>query len=150
MASLRQSVGIDLRRESVPDATTLLKFRHLLEKHCLNEPLFATVGRVLQGSGMILKTGTIVDASLIVALSSTKNAEKKRDPEMHQTRKGKQWYFGMKRHLGVDSQSSLAYGEIDAVKRARTAISQKSEPESNTSLVSSNGCGDLRKCATVD
>jgi len=98
--------------EAVPDATTLLKFRRLLEKHNLNEQLFAEVGRALQGSGMTLKTGTIVDATIIAAPSSTKNAEKKRDPEMHQTRKGQQWYFGMKLHIGVDSQSGLAHSAV--------------------------------------
>lgn len=110
--SLRQFAGIDLGCEAVPDATTLLKFRRLLEKHKLNEQIFATVGRVLQGSGMIVKTGTIVDATIIGAPSSTKNEEKKRDPEMHQTRKGQQWYFGMKLHIGVDSQSGLAHSAM--------------------------------------
>jgi len=93
----------------VSDAMTLLKFRRLLEKHNLNEKLFAEVGRVLQDSGMTLMTGTIVDATIIAVPSSTKNAEKKRDPEMHQTRKGQQWYFGMKLHIGVDSQGGLAH-----------------------------------------
>ena len=111
-ASLRRFVGIDLGREAVPDATTLLKFRHLLEEKKLAEQLFAEVGRVLQGSGMTLKTGTIVDATIITAPSSTKNADKQRDPEMHQTRKGKQWYFGMKLHIGVDSQSGLAHSAV--------------------------------------
>jgi IS5 family transposase len=108
-ASLRRFVGIDLGREAAPDATTLLKFRRLLEQHKLGEKLFAEAGRVLQESGMTLKTGTIVDATLIAAPSSTKNADKQRDPEMHQTKKGKQWHFGMKLHIGVDSQSGLAH-----------------------------------------
>lgn len=112
IASLRHFAGIDLGCEAVPDATTLLKFRRLLEKHNLNEKLFAEVGRVLQASGMALKTGTIVDATIIAAPSSTKNTEKKRDPEMHQTRKGQQWYFGMKLHIGVDSQSGLAHSAV--------------------------------------
>lgn len=111
-ASLRSFVGIDLGREPVPDATTLLKFRHLLEQHQLGERLFAEVGRVLQLSGITLKTGTIVDATLIAAPSSTKNAKKERDPEMHQTRKGKQWHFGMKLHIGVDSQSGLTHSAV--------------------------------------
>jgi len=111
-ASLRRFVGIDLGRESAPDATTLLKFRHLLEKHKLGEQLFAEVGRVLQGSGMTLKTGTIVDATIIAAPSSTKNSQQERDPEMRQTRKGKQWYFGMKLHIGVDSQSGLTHSAV--------------------------------------
>jgi IS5 family transposase len=111
-ASLRRFVGIDLGCEAVPDATTLLKFRHLLEQHKLGEKLFAEVGRVLQGSGMSLKTGTIVDATIIAAPSSTKNRNQERDPEMHQTRKGKQWHFGMKLHIGVDSQSGLTHSAV--------------------------------------
>lgn len=111
-ASLRRFAGIDLGREAVPDATTLLKFRHLLEERQLGERLFAEAGRVLQDSGMTLKTGTIVDATIIAAPSSTKNADKERDPEMHQTRKGRQWYFGMKLHIGVDSQSGLAHSAV--------------------------------------
>jgi transposase, IS5 family len=111
-ASLRRFAGIDLGNEPVPDATTMLKFRRLLEQHQLPEQLFAEVGRVLQDSGMTLKTGTIVDATIIAAPSSTKNADKQRDPEMHQTRKGRQWYFGMKLHIGVDSQSGLAHSAV--------------------------------------
>ena len=111
-ASLRRFAGIDLGREPVPDATSLLRLRHLLERHKLGEKLFAEAGRVLQASGMTLKTGTIVDATLIAAPSSTKNEKKERDPEMHQTRKGKQWYFGMKLHIGVDSQSGLAHSAV--------------------------------------
>jgi IS5 family transposase len=108
-ASLRRFAGIDLGREPVPDATSLLRFRHLLEKHKLGEELFGAAGQVLQENGMTLKTGTIVDATLIAAPSSTKNEKKERDPEMHQTKKGNQWYFGMKLHIGVDSQSGLAH-----------------------------------------
>lgn len=110
--SLRRFAGIDLGREPVPDATSLLRFRHLLEQRKLGEKLFAEVGRVLQDSGMTLKTGTIVDATIIAAPSSTKNEDKQRDPEMHQTKKGKQWYFGMKLHIGVDSQSGLAHSAM--------------------------------------
>jgi IS5 family transposase len=111
-ASLRRFVGIDLGREPVPDATTMLKFRRLLGEHKLGEQLFATVGEVLQQGGFRLKTGTIVDATIIGAPSSTKNADNARDPEMHQTRKGQQWYFGMKLHIGVDSQSGLAHSAV--------------------------------------
>lgn len=111
-ASLRGFVGIDLGVEPVPDATTMLRFRRLLNDHKLGERLFAKVGEVLQASGLKLKTGTIVDATIIGAPSSTKNAEKARDPEMYQTRKGQQWYFGMKLHIGVDSQSGLAHRAV--------------------------------------
>ena len=110
--SLRRFVGIDLGRERVPDATTLLKFRRLLNEHKLGEQLFAKVGEVLQARGMKLGKGTIVDATIIGAPSSTKNAEKARDPEMHQTRKGQQWYFGMKMHIGVDSRSGLVHSAV--------------------------------------
>ena len=110
--ALRRFVGIDLGRERVPDATTLLKFRRLLEKHKLGEALFAKVGQVLQAQGLKVGTGTIVDATIIGAPSSTKNSGKQRDPEMHQTRKGQQWYFGMKLHIGVDSHSGLAHSAV--------------------------------------
>jgi transposase, IS5 family len=110
--ALRGFVGIDLGRERVPDGTTLLKFRRLLEKHQLGEQLFAAVGQVLQARGLRVGTGTIVDATIIGAPSSTKNVAKARDPEMHQTRKGQQWYFGMKLHIGVDSRTGLAHSAV--------------------------------------
>lgn len=110
--SLRRFAGIDLGRESVPDATTILNFRKLLNQHKLGEALFAQVGAVLQSKGFKLNTGTIVDATIIGAPSSTKNADKARDPDMHQTRKGQQWYFGMKLHIGVDSQSGLTHHAV--------------------------------------
>ncbi|MDE1998301.1 MAG: IS5 family transposase [Burkholderiales bacterium] len=111
-ASLRSFVGIDLGRERVPDGTTLLKFRRLLEQHQLGEALFAKVGEVLQGHGLKVGAGTIVDATIIGAPSSTKNADKQRDPQMHQTKKGNQWYFGMKLHIGVDSHWGLAHSAV--------------------------------------
>jgi IS5 family transposase len=110
--ALRRFVGIDLGRERVPDATTLLKLRRLLEKHRLGEQLFATVGQELQARGLKVGTGTIVDATIIGAPSSTKNADKARDPEMHQARKGKQYFFGMKLHIGVDSRTGLAHSAV--------------------------------------
>lgn len=111
-ASLRSFVGIDLGRERVPDGTTLLKFRRLLEKEKLGEALFAKVGQVLQARGLKVGAGTIVDATIISAPGSTKNARKERDPQMHQTRKGKQWHFGMKLHIGVDSHWGLAHSAV--------------------------------------
>ena len=111
-ASLRRFVGIDLGREPVPDATTLLKFRRLLNDNKLGEALFSKVGQELQARGFKLNTGTIVDATIIGAPSSTQNADKARDPEMHQTRKGQQWHFGMKLHIGVDSQSGLTHSAV--------------------------------------
>ena len=111
-ASLRRFVGIDLGREPIPDATTMLKFRKLLNDNQLGEALFAKVGQELQERGFKVNTGTIVDATIISAPSSTKNADRARDPEMRQTRKGQLWYFGMKLHIGVDSQSGLAHSAV--------------------------------------
>ena len=105
----REFCRIDLGRERVPDATTLLHFRHLLERHGLGSAMFAKIGELLMANGMKLSGGTIVDATLIAAPPSTKNQEKSRDPEMHQTKKGNEWHFGMKLHIGTDSQSGLIH-----------------------------------------
>jgi len=110
--SLRQFVGIDLGREPVPDETTMCKFRHLMEKHNLGDQLFHLVNQYLQENGLKVSRGTIVDASIISAPSSTKNKKKERDPEMRQTRKGNQWYFGMKAHIGVDSRTKLIHSVV--------------------------------------
>jgi transposase, IS5 family len=107
--AMRRFVGVDLGREPVPDETTVCKFRHLLETHDLGEQLFALIGEYLEENGLKVSTGTIVDATIINAPSSTKNKDGKRDPDMHQTKKGNQWYFGMKAHIGVDSQSKLIH-----------------------------------------
>lgn len=107
--AMRQFAGIDLGREPVPDETTVCKFRHLLEQHNLGQAIFARVGEVLQARGFKLNAGTIVDATLISAPQSTKNASGQRDPEMGSTRKGKKWYFGMKAHIGVDHSSKLIH-----------------------------------------
>ncbi len=100
---------IDLAAEGVPDATTLLKFRRLLETHDLCKGLFTAINADLTARGLMMREGTLVDATLIAAPPSTKNKEKKRDPEMHQTRKGQQWYFGMKAHIGADRDSKLVH-----------------------------------------
>jgi IS5 family transposase len=105
----REFCCFDLGRERIPDATTLLKFRHLMERHQIGAALFAKVGELLQAGGLKLSGGTIVDATLIAAPPSTKNEQQARDPEMHQSKKGKQWHFGMKVHIGVDSQSGLIH-----------------------------------------
>lgn len=110
--SMRSFVGIDLGREGAPDETTVCKFRHLLEQHDLGKRLFEEVGRHLQDKGLKVSTGTIVDASIINAPSSTKNADKARDPEMHQTSKRKQWFFGMKVHVGVDKDTGLVHSAV--------------------------------------
>ena len=109
---LRQFVGIDLGQEPVPDETTVCKFRHLLEEHKLGGEMLETVNLHLQGKGVRISSGTIVDATIIHAPSSTKNREEKRDPEMHQTKKGNQWYFGMKAHVGVDSKTKLVHSAV--------------------------------------
>lgn len=107
--AMRDFVGIDLGREPVPDETTVCKFRHLMEKNELGAELFHSVSQYLEENGLRVNKGTIVDATIINAPSSTKNRKKERDPEMRQTRKGNQWYFGMKAHIGVDSRTKLIH-----------------------------------------
>jgi transposase, IS5 family len=107
--ALRDFVGIDLSRESVPDATTLLKFRRLLLANDLTKALFDEINAHLAEQGLLMRAGTIVDATIIAAPSSTKNQGNTRDPEMHQTKKGNQWHFGMKAHIGVDAESGLVH-----------------------------------------
>ncbi len=108
IASLRAFAGLSLS-ESIPDETTILNFRHLLEENDLAEDILAAVNKLLARKGLLLKKGSIVDATIIAAPSSTKNAEGERDPEMHQTKKGNQWHFGMKAHIGVDAESGLVH-----------------------------------------
>jgi IS5 family transposase len=117
--AMRSFVGIDLGQEPVPDQTTVMRFRHLLEEHRLGQAIFEEVGRLLLERGLRLSKGTIVDATIIAAPSSTKNAGKQRDPEMHQTKKGKQWHFGMKMHIGVDSRTKAIHAVV--VTPANTA-----------------------------
>ena len=107
--AMRTFLNIDFINESVPDATTLLKFRHLLEKHNIGEMIFADINARLENAGLIMHGGTIVDATIISAPSSTKNASGERDPEMHQVKKGNQWYHGMKVHTGVDAGTGFVH-----------------------------------------
>ena len=107
--SIRRFVGIDLAREAAPDATTLLKFRHLLETQGLTRTIFETINAHLAQKGLMMREGTIVDATLIAAPPSTKNRDRARDPDMHQAKKGNQWHFGMKAHIGVDLDSGLVH-----------------------------------------
>jgi transposase, IS5 family len=107
--SIREFVGIDLARESAPDATTLLKFRRLLEDHGLTARLFDDINALLSERGLLLREGTMVDATIIAAPPSTKNKAEARDPEMHQTKKGNAWHFGMKAHIGADTESGLVH-----------------------------------------
>ena len=110
--AMRNFAGIDLSSEGVPDATTLLHFRHLLERFDLTKSIFEEINGYLHKRKASLREGTIVDATIIAAPSSTKNREGQRDPAMHQTRKGNQWYFGMKAHVGVDAQSGLTHSLV--------------------------------------
>ena len=100
--SMRRFAGIELLGHDIPDESTILRFRHLLEQHQLTEQIFAEIRSLLEEKRLLLKSGTIVDATIIAAPPSTKNEQKARDPEMHQTRKGKDWHFGMKAHIGAD------------------------------------------------
>lgn len=108
IASLRSFARLNLN-EAIPDETTILNFRHLLEANDLADDIFRAVNALLARKGLLLKRGSIVDATIIAAPSSTKNAEGERDPEMHQTKKGEQWFFGMKAHIGVDADSGLVH-----------------------------------------
>ena len=108
-AAIQLFMGIDLGRDAVPDATTLLRFRRLLETHSLTQQIFAAVNYQLASKGLYLKEGTVVDATIIAAPPSTKNKSKSRDPQMRSTKKGNQYYFGMKAHIGADAASGLVH-----------------------------------------
>ena len=107
--AMRSFVGVNFHEEQAPDATTLLKFRHLLEEYQLGEKMFQAINGLLEANGCMMRGGTIVDATLIGAGTSTKNVSGKRDPEMHSTKKGNQWYFGMKAHIGVEACSGYTH-----------------------------------------
>src|SRR5712671_3907907 len=118
---LRRFAGVDLGRAPVPDESTILQFRHLLENHELGGAMLNAVNQYLESRGIRITTGTIVDATIIHAPSSTKNRSGERDPEMHQTRKGKQWYFGLKAHIGVDSKR----GHVHSVCTSAASVADK-------------------------
>jgi transposase, IS5 family len=120
-AALRRFAGVDLGRAPAPDETTILNFRHLLEEHDLCGAMLDAVNVYLHSRGIRIGTGTIVDASIIHAPSSTKNAQQERDPEMHQTKKGNQWYFGMKAHIGVDSKE----GHVHSLCSSAASVADK-------------------------
>jgi IS5 family transposase len=117
--AMRRFLGLDFAVEQVADATTLLHFRHLLEEHKLGEKLLAAQNEIFEEQGWIMRGGSIVDATIIAAPSSTKNATGQRDPEMHQTKKGNQWYFGMKAHIGIGQGSMPAPGTFTRSRRPR-------------------------------
>jgi IS5 family transposase len=110
--AMREFAGIDLSQQDVPDATTLLKFRRLLEEHELGAAILAEVNALLTERGLLMRHGTVVDATIIAAPSSTKNSKGERDPEMHQAKKGNEWHFGMKMHTGVDADSGLVHNVV--------------------------------------
>ena len=107
--AMRRFAGIELGDDRIPDETTILNFRHLLERHGLTEAIFAGVNAYLADKGITLRSGTLVDATIIDAPSSTKNKARARDPEMSSTKKGNDWYFGMKAHIGVDAESGVTH-----------------------------------------
>jgi IS5 family transposase len=119
---MRRFAKVELGEDGIPDESTILRFRHLLEKHRLTEAIFEAVKDLLAKHGLLLRSGTIVDATIIAAPSSTKNATKTRDPEMKQTRKGNQWYFGMKLHVGTDRRGTVH--TVTATNAAASDIGQ--------------------------
>jgi transposase, IS5 family len=123
--SMRRFARVELGDDVVPDETSLLRFRHLLEQHALSQTLFEEVRELLEERGLFLRSGTIVDATIIAAPASTKNADQARDPEMKQTRKGKNWHFGMKLHVGTDKRGIVH--TVRATDAAVADISQLSE-----------------------
>ena len=124
--AMREFIGIDLSREQVPDATTLLKFRRRLEENKLTEAMFKQVAEHLGKRGLLMREGTLVDATIIAAPPSTKNKDNERDPEMHQTKKGNQWHFGMKAHIGVDAESGLVHS-VHATPANESDVAQAHE-----------------------
>lgn len=108
----RDFAGLDIGIDHLPDESTILRFRHLLEEHGIAEQILTVVNQMLEAQGLLLRAGTVVDATIIAAPSSTKNKEGKRDPQMHQTKKGNQWHFGMKMHIGVDADSGLVHTAV--------------------------------------
>jgi len=114
----REFAGLDMGEDHLPDESTILRFRHRLEAHNLSVQILATVNAMLTAKGLLLKQGTVVDATLIAAPSSTKNSTGTRDPEMHQTRKGNQWHFGRKAHIGADADSGLVHSVVTTAANA--------------------------------
>jgi IS5 family transposase len=129
--SMRRFAGIELLGHDIPDETTILRFRHLLEEHHLTERIFAQIRSLLEEKRLLLKSGTIVDATIIAAPPSTKNSAGARDPEMHQTKKGKDWHFGMKAHIGTDrhgivhSMSTTAANVHDSTQMSKLLHGQE-------------------------
>ncbi len=119
---MRRFCGFIQGEHAIPDETTILHFRHLLEKHDLPPQIFAAVTRLIEENGLLLKKGTIVDATIIHAPTSTKNADGKRDPEMSSTKKHNQWYFGMKAHVGTDTETGVAHTLVTTTARVHDSV----------------------------
>jgi len=139
----REFAGLDMGEDSVPDESTILRFRHMLEAHNLSEQILGTVNAMSSANGLLLKQGTVVDATLIAAPSSTKNQDGKRDPEMHQTKKGNQWHFGMKAHVGVDADSGLVHSVVSTAANAHD-VTQALLHGQETDVFADAGYGGLR------
>ena len=151
--ALRGFAGIALNRDPIPDATTVLHFRHWLERHDLAKGLFDEVCAMLEERGLLMRQGTIVDATIIAAPSSTKNKEKARDPEMHQTKKGNQWHFGMKAHIGVDVASRLVHtvvgtaaNEADVTQTAKLLHGQEEDVFGDAGYTGADKRPELADC----
>jgi transposase, IS5 family len=151
--ALRGFAGIALNRDPIPDATTVLHFRHWLERHDLAKGLFDEVCAMLEERGLLMRQGTIVDATIIAAPSSTKNKEKARDPEMHQTKKGNQWHFGMKAHIGVDVASGLVHtvvgtaaNEADVTQTAKLLHGQEEDVFGDAGYTGADKRPELADC----
>lgn len=148
--AMRKFAGIDFMTENVPDETTLCKFRHLLEENGLNKLFFDAVNRVMVATGHMMKGGTIVDATIINAPSSTKNAEQARDPEMHQTKKGNEWRFGMKCHAGVDAFSGLVHTiEVTAANEHDVTVASELIREDDEVVYGDSGYLGIQKRSEI-
>jgi len=150
--SMRAFARLELGRDAIPDETTILNFRHLLERHDLTKAIFEGVAEHLAAKGELLRGGTIVDATLIAASPSTKNNEQKRDPEMSSSKKGNQWYFGMKAHIGVDAESGLVHtAGVTTGKVHDAKVMDNLIREDDTAVYGDKGyASDVKKRAAED
>ena len=142
--SVRRFAG--LRMDALPDETTILKFRHLLERLALGEGLKAVIDGHLESRGLSLREGTVVDASIVAAPSSTKNRDGKRDPEMHQTQRGRQWHFGMKMHVGTDAETGIAHSlAVTAANESDVANAHRLPHGGEARVWGDSGCRGVEK-----
>lgn len=148
--SLRRFAGIELGQDEVPDESTILQFRHLLEKHQLTEKLFKKVTALLEGRGLLVREGTIVDATIINASRSLKNKDKKADPEMSSTRKGTEWHFGMKLHVGTDTQGIAHTAHVTTAKEHDSKHLERLLHGAETSIYGDRAYIDQKKKETYE